>query len=56
MTTAEETSGLAGLTVTCRRSGSTTRSMSSMGVAPNRTFSPGTGAPAKHDRLPTWER
>ena len=38
-------SGLAGLTMSCRVCGTTTRSMSSMGMAPSRGCSPMTSAP-----------
>ena len=37
--------GLAGSTVSCRRPGLTTKSMSSMGTEPNNTSSPSTSAP-----------
>ena len=45
LTRAWGTLGLAGSTVSCRRPGFTTRSMSSMGTAPNNTSSPNTSAP-----------
>jgi len=44
--------GLLGLTASVRVLGTTTRSMSSIGMAPSRTWLPSTKAPTNPTRLP----